>query len=193
MSQRRLAAAAAALGALASASVAPALAQRLIVPTSADARLAGPFQMTGRIYEVNAVVGEHKGEIVHRNWTFTPGCATGACPTIKLTRHRAHGVDHLVLTRRSPGYYTGNGSFFAPLRCAGTVWRHGAKVPFGITVRVTSSAVVNGVVVATAVRAYYHNTVRFNQTPCVVSTLGHDDAAYTGVPAGAAARTRLAR
>jgi hypothetical protein len=183
MSRRRLAAAAAALGAASAAWVAPALAQTLIIPTNATARLEGNFAMRGRINQVQDVLGEHVGEIVHRNWTFRPMCQAGVCRRIVLTRRRSNGTDTVVLYQRSAAYYTGTGAFYAPLQCAGSVWHRGSYAPFTITVRITGAAVVDGVVVASKVRAFYHNAARYNRTPCVVSTLGHDDAEYTGAPA----------
>jgi hypothetical protein len=94
-------------------------------------------------------------------------------------RQRAAGVDRVVLQRRGPARYSGSGSFFAPLRCGGRVNPRGEKVPFKITVRITQSAVVNGVTVANRISARYVNRTRFNFTKCL-ALLGHDAARYHG-------------
>ena len=148
-------------------------------PTPANARLEGQFALSGRITVAQNVRGERVGQAVSRTWTFTPSCATGVCSTIALVRSRAAGSDQLVLSRRSPGYYVGSGSFFAPLSCGRDTWRRGSEVPFTITVRVTAAALAGSDVVATRLRATYTNRSRTNRTPCV-AVLGHDADVYTG-------------
>jgi len=151
-------------------------------PPVSAARLQGTYLMAGRVTAAQAVRGEHAGEHVRRSWTFTPQCATGPCSKVTLVRRRHSAADSLVLHRRAPGRYSGSGSFFAPLRCAGRTYRHGERVPFTITVRITAAASVNGVIVATRLRATYVNRTRINLTPCVVAP-GHDAATYRGQPA----------
>jgi hypothetical protein len=150
------------------------------------ARLQGAFAMTGRVTAATAVRGEHRGQVVQRLWQFTPLCPRGACATVSLVRARAHGSDQLTLHRLAPHYYSGMGTFYAPLKCAGKVYPNGDEVPFKITVRVTAGAVVNGATVATAISASYANRSRTNRTPCV-GILGHDAARYTGLPTAPAA------
>ncbi len=142
------------------------------------ARLSGNFKLSGRITVARLVPGEHVGQTVTRTWGFHANCPTGACDTETLVRNRAGGRDTVTLHRRQPGYYVGNGSFYAPLRCGSHLWRRGAVVPFTITVRITA-AVLFGGPVATAVSATYTNRSRINRTPCV-GVLGHDAAAYNG-------------
>jgi hypothetical protein len=153
-------------------------------PTPANARLEGQFALSGRVTVAKNVRGERVGQTVRRTWTFTPSCATGACGTIVLVRNRAAGSDQLVLSLRSPGYYVGSGSFFAPLRCGRHTWPRGSVVPFTITVRVNAAALAGSDVVATQISASYTNRRRINRTPCV-AVLGHDAAVYAGqvVPA----------
>jgi hypothetical protein len=177
-----------AVGAAIALSASPALAATPPTPTPATARLEGQFLLTGRVTVARGVRGEHRGQKVARTWTFTPGCAAGPCATIGLLRARAAGSDQLVLRRRAPAYYVGNGSFYAPLRCGRRTYVRGSAVPFRVTVRVTSAALAGSVVVATAVKATYTNRSRRNLTPCV-AVLGHDSAAYSGhvvVPTGGA-------
>jgi hypothetical protein len=195
---RRLASAAALALVLAApialtASPAPAASQ---APASspADARLQGTFAIAGRVTTADNVRGEHAGETVSRKWVFMPKCQAGACGRIELVRTRAGGKDRLVLHRHAPGYYVGTGSFYAALRCGSHLWHRGEYVPFRITVRITAAKLVNGVVVATRVRAFYLNRGRTNKTPCV-AVLGHDAARYhghlvqTAPPGGASGRS----
>jgi hypothetical protein len=149
------------------------------VPTPGTARLQGQFALTGRVTVAKNVRGEHVGQQVKRTWIFTPQCPVGACQTISLVRRRGAGSDSVQLRRRSPGYYVGTGSFFAPLQCGRDVWRRGASVPFTITVRVTAAALAGSEVVATRISASYTNRARVNRTPCV-AVLGHDAATYRG-------------
>jgi hypothetical protein len=87
----------------------------------------------------------------------------------------------VLLQLRSPGYYVGTGSFYAPLRCGRHVWPRGASVPFTITVRVTAAALAGSEVLATQIAATYTNRARFNRTPCVAAP-SHDAATYVGAP-----------
>lgn len=164
--------------ALALLGVAPAAVASSPVPT-ATARLGGTFVLAGTVTVASNVRGEHKGQGLHRTWDFTPGCATGPCPTVTLVRPRAAGTDHLVLSQKSPGYYVGYSSFYRPLRCGSRIYARGERVPFRITVRVTQALVINGQIIASRINASYRNQVRYNLTACV-AYLGHDAASYHG-------------
>jgi hypothetical protein len=155
-------------------SAAPAAAHDL-----ATARLEGPFEMLGKVTVAVNIKGERRGQTGKRLWTFKSNCAAGQCPTIQLVRHRAGGVDRLMLTRRASGYYTGAGRFYAPLRCASHTVRRGESVPFRVTVRIREAEVEDGVEVAEAITASYLNRSRTNLTPCVAIP-GHDAARYIG-------------
>jgi hypothetical protein len=148
-------------------------------PSPGSARLQGQFLLTGHVTVAKHVRGERAGQNVIRTWTFVPRCAAGACATTSLIRARSGGGDKLVLHRRKRGYYVGNGSFYAPLRCGQRTYNNGEAVPFTITVRVTAATVSAGVVFATGVSASYTNRSRRNLTPCV-AVLGHDAATYRG-------------
>lgn len=145
----------------------------------ATSRLQGEFQMLGRVTVAKNIRGERRGQKAKRMWTFTSVCATGQCPTVRLVRHRKGGIDRLKLKRRSAGYYTGKGVFYAPLRCAGKVVRKGESVPFTITVRIKGAELLDGIDTATSVHATYTNRARKNLTRCVAIP-GHDAAVYTG-------------
>lgn len=155
----------------------------LALPAAAPAhiRLAGQFTMTGRITAAHAVAGEHVGELVTRTWNFLAPCPVGQCRTEKLMRSRATGVDNLALHRKASvfSHWTGQGSFFAPLLCGSRLYRRGERVFFRIKVRITAAMLVNGVPVATSVKASYKSYKRTNRTRCV-SALGLDAALYTG-------------
>lgn len=157
---------------------APAALAGTPVPT-ATAHLGGTFVLAGTVTVARNVRGEHRGEGLHRTWTFTPGCATGPCTTVTLVRPRAGGTDRLVLSQNSPGYYVGYSSFYRPLRCGSRIYARGERVPFRITVRITQALVSNGQVIASRINASYRNRVRYNLTPCV-AYLGHDAASYHG-------------
>jgi hypothetical protein len=133
-------------------------------------QLQGKFQMTGTVTVVKNVRGEHVGQVVQRTWTFTPSCPAAPCSTVRLVRQRANGTDTLTLGQTSPGTYAGKGRFYAPLRCAGRIYRPGQAVPFKITVHVTATGELS---------ATYVNRSRRNLTPCI-ALLGHDAARYTG-------------
>ena len=86
-----------------------------------------------------------------RTWTFTPLCVTGPCAQVRLFRGRANAGDTLILTQGTPGHYSGTGLFFAPLKCAGTVYSPGEEVPFTINVQVTATTTApDGTVLAQA-------------------------------------------
>ena len=148
-------------------------------PPFPNARLQGSFLLAGRVTAAHAVRGEHVGQTVSRVWSFTSSCASGQCDQVALVRSRAAASDSLMLRRTGPGRYSGNGSFFAPLRCAGRVYPQGEKVPFTINVKITFAVQFGGGSVATRVSATYLNRRRINQTPCVAA-LGHDAASYHG-------------
>ena len=149
-------------------------------PAPVESRLAGTYQMTGRVTAAHDVRGERVGELVQRTWTFTPLCVTGPCAQVRLFRARADATDTLILTQTSPGHYSGSGRFFAPLKCAGTVYSAGEEVPFNINVTVTATTTApDGTVLAQQIGATYVNKSRLNLTRCVI-VLGHDSARYTG-------------
>lgn len=143
------------------------------------ARLAGSYLLHGRITVATDVRGEHVGQRVTRRWTFLPQCPAGLCPQVALARGRRTGLDLLLLRRASPTRYAGAGMFYAPLRCAGTIYQHGEAVPFRITVRITGAANVEGAIVATRIRARYVSRSRVNLTPCVRPP-ARDTAVYSG-------------
>ena len=151
-------------------------------PKPSQARLQGQFRMTGRVTSASNVSGVHVGDRVVRKWTFASTCASGPCSTVTLVRNRGRGNDQLTLKRRGAGYYTGNGSFYAPLRCGSRVYHRGALVPFTITVRITAASLSGTTVIATRVKGSYTNRSRKNLTPCVLEP-GHDAAKYIGRPA----------
>lgn len=149
---------------------------------SGQARLAGSFAMSGVITRARSIPGEHAGEKVSRTWVFNPSCASGPCDRIQLIRGRGRGLSRVAVTLRlrSPGYYTGAGTFYAPLRCAGRVHRPGERVHYTVAVRVTGTELAGGQLVVSAVRATYASHRRDNLTPCV-AVLGQADVArYRG-------------
>ncbi len=149
-------------------------------PAPIQSRVAGTFQLTGRVTAAHDVRGEQVGEVVLRTWTFTPLCVTGPCAQVRLFRGRANAGDTLILTQGTPGHYSGTGLFFAPLKCAGTVYGPGEEVPFTINVQVTATTTApDGTVLAQQISATYVNKSRLNLTRCVI-VLGHDSARYTG-------------
>ena len=144
------------------------------------ASLTGTFQMSGKVTVAHNVRGERAGQIVQRTWTFTPQCTVAPCASVRLVRGRATGADTVTLTlqKSATETYAGTGVFYAPLRCAGHVYRQGQQIPFRITVRVTA---ITGTK-ASAISATYVNRSRTNLTPCI-GVLGHDSARYVGQPA----------
>ncbi len=149
-------------------------------PLLGAARLAGNFDLAGRVTTAVRIKGERKGQTVSRTWSFLPGCPIASCQTVGLLRRRAGGSDRVTLTRKRPGYYTGTGSFYVPLTCGGKLYRRGELAPFTITVTVTAALRdPTGTIVATRVNATYTNTQRRNLTKCVAFP-GHDAASYHG-------------
>lgn len=149
-------------------------------PLLGSARLVGTFELAGRITTAVRVPGEHTGQTITRRWSFLPTCQVGSCRTVGLLRRRANGSDPVILTRKRPGYYTGNGTFYAPLRCSQRVVARGLRVPYTVTVTVTAAVRdATGAVVATRVDARYTNRLRHNLTKCVAFP-GHDAATYHG-------------
>jgi hypothetical protein len=169
----------AAVLALSGASAAGAAAQATPSPPVGGARLQGSFLLAGHVTLARHIRGEHTGENVTRRWQFTPLCPSGPCQTVVLVRHRHAGIDTVTLLRRSPGNYSGKGSFTAPLSCDGTTYPAGERIPFTITVRIDAATIQNGTVVASRISATYFNSVRINRTPCV-AVLGRDAASYHG-------------
>jgi hypothetical protein len=156
-------------------------ASALAQPPAPAAQLQGAFQMSGTVTVAHFVRGEHVGDVVQRTWTFTPQCAAGPCATVQLVRTRATGTDTLMLHAIGPNAYTGRGSFLAPLRCAGRIYRPGEVIPFRISVQVTNTApAAGGGMVPTQISATYVNRSRRNLTPCLALP-SHDAARYTGV------------
>ncbi len=165
----------------ASAGLPDALAAGIPRSTLAATRLQGRFQLAGHVTDATRVKGERKGQNFQRVWVFDPTCAQGPCATVKLSRARSGGVDHLTLRRSgsSPDLFTGTGRFYAPLQCGSRRYTKGASVPFTIGVRIDGVSRVNGVLYASHVHASYVNRSRSNLTPCV-AFLGHDAATYHG-------------
>ncbi len=154
-------------------------------PTSADGRLQGSFALDGRVTVAHNVRDERAGHLLKRRWYFTSSCASGPCDTVSVRRARSgSGADRLTLTRRSPGLYSGPGVFYQALSCHHHRYPHGGRVPFVITVRVASTATVQGAPFATTIRSTYVNARRENLTRCS-GFLGHDAARYAGPREGA--------
>ena len=149
-------------------------------PAAVQPRLAGTYQMAGRVTAAHDVRGEHVGEVVGRTWTFTPLCISGPCAQVRLFRGRANATDPLILTQTAPGHYTGTGRFYSPLKCAGTVYSMGEEVPYRVNLRVTATTTApDGTVLAQQISATYVNKSRLNLTRSVI-VLGYDSARYTG-------------
>jgi hypothetical protein len=172
--------------------IAPAAPAAPVPPLIAAAHLSGSFAMTGTVTRAVGVPGEHAGQTVLRLWSFLPLCEAGGCEAVLLARARAGGTDHLLLQRRSPGFYTGVGSFLAPSRCHGSTYRRGVLVPFTISVQITAAAPVDLEVQATEVRATYRNRRRINLTPCFAAP-SYEAAGYLGAPLAAGAIRTVAR
>lgn len=154
-------------------------------PTADDGRLQGSFVLYGRVTVAHNVRGEPAGHRLMRRWSFTSSCAAGPCDTVSVRRARSgSAADRLTLTRRSPGLYSGPGVFYQALSCHHRRYPHGGRVPYVITVRVASTATVQGAPFATAIRATYVNARRENLTRCS-GFLGHDAARYAGPREGA--------
>ncbi|HEY3726061.1 MAG TPA: hypothetical protein VGL51_02735 [Solirubrobacteraceae bacterium] len=163
-----------------------------VPPLIAAARLSGSFVMSGTVTRAVGVPGERAGQTVLRTWSFVPLCEAGGCAAVQLARARPGGTDQVLLQRQGPGFYTGVGSFLAPSRCHGIVYRRGALVPFTISVRVTAAAPVGALVQATQVRATYRNRKRINLTKCFAAP-SYDSASYLGAPLAAGAIRTVAR
>jgi hypothetical protein len=144
------------------------------------AHLQGFYGVSGVVTRANNVPGESKGQLVTRIWAFPASCP-GQCRRIVLVRQRASGNDTVILHRRKPAYYSGTGSFNAPVRCNGRLHKNGERANFTITLRITGAVAQGNVVQATSFTATYNNPGRVALTRCV--TLRSSDAArYVGTP-----------
>jgi hypothetical protein len=168
---------------LASAGAAPVLAQgpSTTAHGAVNARLRGVFTMQGTITLARNVYNERAGQHFTRGWTFYPKCNAGACQRVQLKRRRSgRGIlDSLVLDRKSPGFYSAKSRFWIRLKCGSHVIKHGGLVNERITVRITRTVRVNGVLYASGIRASYHNPSRYQYTRCP-GGIGRDGATYTG-------------
>jgi hypothetical protein len=174
---RRLVAVLTLAGALAG--VAAAAAPAAGAASIAAARLTGTFAMTGTITKAVEVPGEYVGQPLVRTWRFTPGCASGPCARVTLSRSQGSGQPNLQvsLTRRSSSLYAGTGWFWAPLQCGSTQYPSGEAVYYDVSVRIAAVAVRGARTLATSVRGNYASTTRVNETPCV-GLPGQGDAAH---------------
>jgi PKD repeat protein len=147
----------------------------------ADARIAAPFVMHGRIVTAVRVGGERRGQSVTRRWTFTGvGCAGSVCPRLILRRQRsAHRVDRMTLSRVGVGSYAGRGRFTSALRCRGRRYPHGLVVPYTVRVQVSQAVAIEDIAFATRLSAVYTNRRRIDRTRCPIGP-SHDAAQYTG-------------
>jgi hypothetical protein len=156
----------------------------------ARAHLQGFYAVSGVVTRAKNVPGEHKGQRVTRVWAIPASCP-GQCPRIVLVRQSAHGKDTVVLHWRRPAYYSGTGSFNAPVRCDGRTYKAGERANFTITLRITAAAVQGNQVEATRFTATYNNPHRIALTRCV--TLPSSDAArYVGTPPAVGVTFRVA-
>jgi hypothetical protein len=155
----------------------------------ARAHLQGFYGVSGVVTRANNVPGESKGELVTRIWAFPASCP-GQCRRIVLVRQRAGGKDTVVLHRRQPAYYSGTGSFNAPVRCNGRLHKNGERANFTITLRITGAVAQGNLVQATSFTATYNNPDRVALTRCV--TLPSSDAArYVGTPPAVAVTLKV--
>jgi hypothetical protein len=146
----------------------------------ARAHLQGFYGVSGVVTRANNVPGESKGEHVTRIWAFPTSCP-GQCRRIVVVRQRAGGKDTVVLHRRKTAFYSGTGSFNAPVLCNGRLHKNGERAHFTITLRITGAVVQGTLVQATSFTATYNNPKRVALTRCV--TLRSSDAArYVGTP-----------
>jgi hypothetical protein len=147
----------------------------------ADARVTGTFAMFARVIKAKNVRGEHVGQVLRRSWLISPqACEGSVCQTLTLDRERSAGIDEsLTLRRVAAGTYSGNGRFYAALRCKHKTYPHGSRVPYRITLTVKTSATVQGIAFARVITATYKNAKRTNFTPCELGG-SHDAARYTG-------------
>lgn len=150
-------------------------------PRTVDARVSATFVMHGRIVTAVRVQGEHRGQRITRQWTFTgEECRRNVCRRLLLTRERSAGqFDHLVLVRTGVGRYAGNGRFYAALECKGAIYPQGQLVPYRVTVDVTRAVTIQGTAFATALTATYRNPRRTDRTICPTGP-SHDAANYSG-------------
>ncbi len=150
-------------------------------PTALDARVTGTFAMFARVTAAKNVRGEHVGELLSRRWLISPqSCAGNVCQALELNRERSAGIDEsLVLHHVAVGTYAGSGSFYAALSCKHKTYPHGSRVPYRITLTVSSAVAVQGIAFARRVTATYQNSKRSDSTPCVLGR-SHDAARYTG-------------
>lgn len=155
------------------------------------AHLQGFYGVSGVVTRANNVPGESKGELVTRIWAFPASCP-GQCRRIVLVRQRASGEasNTVVLHRRKPAYYSGTGSFNAPVICNGRLYKNGERANFTITLRITGAVVQGNLVQATSFTATYNNPARVALTRCV--TLRSSDAArYVGTPPALGVTSKL--
>lgn len=147
-----------------------------------DARVVSPFTMYGRVGSALRVPGEHRGQWITRQWTFTGlSCGGNVCRTLSLLRERsAHLYSSIVLHRIGIGRYAGSSRFYAALECEGRLYPRGEDVPYRITVKVTQSVTVQGIRFARKLAATYTNRRRIDRTKCPIGP-SHDAARYTGV------------
>jgi hypothetical protein len=160
--------------------IATALAARK-QPGGLPARVVGVFVMKGLIVTAVDVRGERPGQTVIRKWTFaTRACSHRSCRRLLLRRERGAGrYDGLVLRRTGTGRYAGEGRFYAGLSCNGRAYPRGEVAPYRITLRITRSAMVQGIAFATRLVATYTNLERTDRTACPLGP-SHDAARYGG-------------
>jgi hypothetical protein len=146
-----------------------------------NARISGTFSMRAKVTTAANVMGEYRGEILSRQWVIVPGgCTLDVCRSLQLDRQRSDNLDSsITLRRRGPGSYAGSGVFYAPLECLGRLYPHGSRVPYRITLQVTATSEIAGIVFAKRIVATYVNRQRSDTTPCPLAP-SHDAGAYTG-------------
>jgi hypothetical protein len=97
-----------------------------------------------------------------------------------LVRHRSGGRRlTIVLHRHRNGAYHGRGRFYVRLRCRRRIYRHGASVPYVITLRAITTVAFGPIRLATTIRGSYFNGARRDLTPCPLGP-SHDAALYRG-------------
>lgn len=146
-----------------------------------NARVSGTFSMRARVTTAVDVAGEHRGEVVNRRWVIAPGgCTFDVCTSLQLDRQRSDDLDSMVTLRRlGSGRYAGRGVFYAPLECRGRFYRDGSRVPYRITLRITATTEIGGIVFAKRIVATYVNRHRSDLTPCPLAP-SHDAGVYRG-------------
>lgn len=137
--------------------------------------------MQARVTEAVNVRGEHRGQRLRRDWTITPGeCEGSVCARLLVRRQRSAGIQEaLTLKRTGVGAYAGSSTFYAPLRCRGSTYKHGARVPYRITLTIVGAEAVQAIMFARRITATYTNLRRIDTTPCSLGP-SHDAATYTG-------------